>query len=488
MARERVAIVGAGIAGLTAAAILAGRADVSVFERQSQAGGKIRQTPLGNRAIDCGPTVFTLKPVFERIFALCGERLEDHVSITPLSVLGRHRWTDGSQLDLYADRDRTYEAIRDFAGEREAKAFRAYLKAAERNWKTLYSPMIEQCDANFARLLALTPPQKLIRLNPYVSLWKELSGRFKDDRLRQLFGRYTTYCGSSPFLAPAVMSMITHIEQEGVWSLDGGIKAIADALVRIGEKRGVTFHYDTDISAIETKAGRIDRVVTPTEEDFPIVVFNGDVAALERGSLGADRGAPSPPVPPSARSLSAVTLCFTGKTEGFEPSMHNVFFPPHYQREFESIFGRGTLPEDPTVYLYTPDHLDDPSEEKRFFCLTNAPANGDSISYTEREHDLCQSRILALLNRCGLNLTINSDSLVTTMPDDFASRFPATGGALYGKPIHGVRASFKRRGIRTRTKGLYCAGGSVHPGSGVPMAALSGLMAAQAIIKDYALI
>lgn len=485
MAKDRVAVVGAGIAGLTAAAILAGRTEVSLFERQSQVGGKIRQVTLGNRSIDCGPTVFTLKPIFERIFALCGERLEDHVSITPLDVLGRHRWTDGSQLDLFADRDRTYEAIREFAGEKEAHAYGGYLAAAERNWKTLYAPMIEQPKARFDRLVTSIPPHRLIRLNPYISLWRELSGRFKDERLRQLFGRYTTYCGSSPFHAPSVMSMITHIEQEGVWSIDGGIKAIADALAKIAEKRGVQFHFDTDVASIEKGSNGAGHALSPSAEDFPIVVFNGDVAALERGTLSGDEE-PSQDTP-SSRSTSAVTFCFTGTAEGFVPSMHNVFFPPRYRREFDSIFGKGAMPEDPTVYLYTPDHNDDPHEDRRFFCLMNAPANGDTKTYSKREQDLCQSRILALLKRCGLNLKINRDSLVTTMPDDFAQRFPATGGALYGKPIHGLRASFQRRGIRTKTKGLYCAGGSVHPGSGVPMAALSGLMAAQAVMKDYAL-
>lgn len=480
MAQEKIAIVGAGIAGLTAAAVLGPHARVKVFERSDRPGGKIRQVSFGNRAIDCGPTVFTLKPIFEQIFALCGERLEDHLELTPLDILARHAWPDGSRLDLHADPEASAEAIAAFAGEREAKAFRDYLKTARRNWETLFHPMIKQPDANFARMVAKTPPHRLVRLNPYISLWRELSGRFKDPKLRQLFGRYTTYCGSSPFEAPGVMSMIAHIEQEGVWAIKGGMRALADALARIAQTRGVEFVFEADVEGVEEKGGRIAGLTGAHADDFPIIVFNGDIAALE---MMRTRRAPTS----KERSLSAVTLCFEGHAEGFDPAMHNVFFSDDYRSEFDRIFGKGQLPVEPTVYVFAPDFDDAPDLRQRFFCLMNAPPDGDGRSYSEKERSACRSQILSHLERCGLTLRPGSGDITTTTPAEFAARFPATGGALYGQPIHGWRASFKRPGIRTQTKGLYCAGGSVHPGSGVPMAALSGLMAAQAIIKDYAL-
>lgn len=486
MAKKSVAIVGAGIGGLTAAAILAPHANVTVFERSDEVGGKIRQTALGNDAIDCGPTVFTLKSIFERIFRLCGEELEEHVTLTPLPVLARHAWPDGSHLDLYADVDQSADAIAEFAGTSEAAAYRRFLEVAERNWRTLYRPMIEQPEADFKKLLTSTPPHLLIRLNPYISLWQELSRRFKDKRLRQLFARYTTYCGSSPFDAPAVMSMIAHIEQQGVWALEGGMRSLARALCNIAQKRGAVVKCGVEVEALDTQDGRLRGVVGADDQAFTAVVFNGDVAALERGRLA--NGVEDRSDDRQDRSLSAVTLCFTGYAEGLDPSMHNVFFDFEYREEFEAIFKRRSVPDTPTVYLFAPDHHQTSDQPQRFFCLINAPPNGDEKSYTEVEQHQCRTKVLEHLERCGLKLTTSEDSIVTTTPTDFATRFPATGGSLYGRPIHGWRASFQRPGIRTRTKGVYCAGGSVHPGSGVPMAALSGMMAAQAVMKDFALI
>lgn len=487
LAKERIAVVGAGIAGLTTAAVLASRADVTVYERDERAGGKLRQVVWGNRAIDCGPTVFTLRPIFEEIFRLCGERLEDHVELSPLNVLARHAWRDGSRLDLFAERDATTQAIEEFAGPREADAYVGFLKYAERTWETLYSSFIRHPQPSFPGMVVRTPPHRLIRLNPYASLWQELGKRFKDPRLQQLFGRYTTYCGSSPFKAPGTLSLIAHIEQEGVWSVKGGIRALADALTRICEKRGVQFQFGADVEAIKTDQGRVIGIDGSSSEAFPIVVFNGDVDALTRGKLSADQQTDHPTKKPSQRTQSAVTLCFLGRAEGMKPAMHNVLFADDYKAEFDSVFKKNALPEEPTTYVFAPDFDQDDQTSQRFFCLINAPAHGDTKTYSEEEQRQCQNKILNHLTTCGLTLTPEPGTMVTTTPTDFAQRFPATGGALFGQPIHGVRASFQRPGIRTRTKGLYRAGGSVHPGSGVPMAALSGLMAAQTIIKDYGL-
>jgi 1-hydroxycarotenoid 3,4-desaturase len=480
MAKPQIAIVGAGIAGLTTAVLLGPHAQVTVYERSREVGGKIKQLGVGNRRVDSGPTVFTMKPLFERIFRICGEKLDDHLSLEKLPILARHFWQDGSTLDLFADRDRALDAVKDFAGKREADALAGFFAMAERTWETLYDPMIEQEGADFARLLATTPPHRLVRLNPYTTLWKELSRRFKDPRLRQLFGRYATYCGSSPFEAPGVLSIITHVERQGVWTIDGGMTSLAEALHRVAMKRGVTFAFGAEIDRIEAEHGRATGVVNGVLRPADGVVFNGDIAALP-GALEEE------PSQPPARSLSAVTMCTEGHAEGAPLSYHNVFFSKDYQSEFETLFRTGCMPDDPTVYLHAPDTDQHTDTEQRFMALINAPPNGDSVTYSERERSECRSRILDQLKRCGVTLMPDPQSTQMTTPTDFARRFPATGGALYGRPTHGWRASFQRPGIRTRTKGLYCAGGSVHPGSGVPMAALSGLMAARAVIQDYRL-
>ncbi|TXN02077.1 CrtD protein, partial [Methylobacterium sp. WL103] len=188
------------------------------------------------------------------------------------------------------------------------------------------------------------------------------------------------------------------------------------------------------------------------------------------------------PVPPAERSLSAVTFCLNARTVGFPLAHHTVFFSNDYRAEFDAI-RRGRLPADPTTYVCAQDRVGDaaPDGPERLLCLVNAPAVGER-RFTKPEIDACETTMRARLAVCGL--TIAAAETATTTPAGFATLFPATGGALYGRASHGWSATFKRMGARTRLPGLYLAGGSVHPGPGVPMAAQSGRIAADTLLAD----
>jgi 1-hydroxycarotenoid 3,4-desaturase len=190
----------------------------------------------------------------------------------------------------------------------------------------------------------------------------------------------------------------------------------------------------------------------------------------------------------AARSLSAMTWSLAAETRGFPLTRHNVFFSDAYEAEFDAILRQHRLPESPTVYVCAqvrPGRLGDETAE-RLFCLVNAPAVGDSHTLTEEEIERCAERAFGQLARCGLTVEIKPELSVVTTPKDFDALYPATGGALYGQASHGWTASFTRPRARTRIPGLYLAGGSVHPGPGVPMAALSGRIAARSLIADLA--
>jgi 1-hydroxycarotenoid 3,4-desaturase len=173
---------------------------------------------------------------------------------------------------------------------------------------------------------------------------------------------------------------------------------------------------------------------------------------------------------------------------GFPLLRHCVFFSRDYPAEFADLFRAGRLPSAPTVYVCAQDRgaADAPAPDgpERLLCLVNAPPHGDSRPLTEAEIAACETASFHLLARCGL--TLERTATVATTPQDFEGLFPATGGALYGQAVHGPMASFRRPGARSKIPGLYLAGGSTHPGAGVPMAALSGRLAASSILADLA--
>jgi 1-hydroxycarotenoid 3,4-desaturase len=210
------------------------------------------------------------------------------------------------------------------------------------------------------------------------------------------------------------------------------------------------------------------------------VVSNADAATIAGGLIKPRR---------EARSLSAVTWALKARTEGFPLLRHNVFFSGDYKAEFDDIFARGRLPIAPTIYVCAEDRSDDGAEvaaAERLLVLVNAPANGDQTALDEEELLRCETQVFDHLKRCGLTVDRSPACSTVTTPQIFNRLFPDTGGALYGQATHGWAAAFQRPGSRTRIPGLYRAGGGAHPGAGVPMAALSGRLAASRLIKDRA--
>ncbi|UUR07982.1 1-hydroxycarotenoid 3,4-desaturase CrtD [Sphingomonas glaciei] len=488
---EQVVVIGAGIGGLASAVLLAARGvSVTLVEKDAHPGGKVRRQEVGGVVIDAGPTVFTCKDVFEALFAEVGADLDQRCAIRRADSLARHAWSEGERLDLFADPKRSEQAIGDFAGADAARGYRAFAAEAKRIHGIL--------DSSFMRNSRVYPPMLMWRIGlwrlgalrairPYESLWSALGGHFRDPRLRQLFARYSTYCGSSPFEAPATLMLIAHVEAQGVWLIEGGLSALAGALAQLAREQGARLRFGEAVSEVLVERGRAAGVRLASGEVIRAasVIANADPAALGSGALGQDARRAVRPVPASRRSLSAVTWLIKARSDGFPLDRHNVFFSPDYQAEFAALKG-GRLAASPTAYLCALDRPGQPPDGgERVQIIVNAPANGDTHPYGPEEIAACGTAMLERLRRCGLTLEPAAEPLVTT-PADFARRFPATGGALYGRASHGWAASFLRQSARTRIPGLYCAGGSTHPGAGVPMAALSGRLAAQTVMRDWA--
>ncbi len=495
---ERIVIIGAGIGGLSAAMILAAKGlQVTVLEKESAPGGKMREISVGGRSIDAGPTVLTLRDVFEALFDRAGEKLSDRLKLQPASILARHAWDGGGALDLHADQERSVEAIAQFAGDGEANGYRAFCREAQAIYRVLENTFIKAQKPNLPELIWRIGPHRfadLWRINPYESLWKAVCRHMRDPRLRQLFARYSTYCGSSPFAAPATLMLVAHVEQQGVWLVDGGMHRLAEAMRDAAMKCGASFRFNACASEVLLEKGRPSGVRLQNGEKVPAdaVVINADVSAAALGLLGPALKGRIRAIPNGARSLSAMTWAMGARTSGFELARHTVFFPrEHYLSEFKAIFERRALPGAPAVYVCAQDRNGEgrlaASGEERLFLVVNAPASSPSQQLNQSEIEQCEKKIFALMKRCGLTIDWSSAQSVRTAPEDFAALFPGSSGAIYGRASHGWMASFRRQSASCRIPGVYFAGGTAHPGPGAPMAALSGQLAAEALLRDFAL-
>ncbi|MEM8982763.1 MAG: 1-hydroxycarotenoid 3,4-desaturase CrtD [Pseudomonadota bacterium] len=486
MSEQRAIVIGAGMGGLAAAAELAANGwRVSHFERHNVPGGKMREVNIAGRPIDSGPTVFTMRWVFDALFSACGKTLADYVNIRAADDLARHSWLDGARLDLFADTERSVAAIETFSDAANAAAYRQFVADSGRIFDTLDAPFMRASRPSMlelSRRVGLLRTGDMLATKPFVSLWRELGRRFSDPRLQQLFGRYATYCGSSPFAAPATLMLIAEAERRGVWYVDGGMQRFAEGIARLGRELGVEQRFGTGVSEILTADGRISGVVDESgaAHSSAVVIYAGDTDALADGLLGEGARAAVRRRARADRSLSAITLSLVGHVDGWQLGHHTVLFGDNYPEEFAAIFSRGELPAVPTLYLCAQDRESDPAKaphEERLFILMNAPA-------TELSDDVLASarqRIDQQLRAHGLTVTTTDSQSVLTSPNEFGRRFTGSHGSLYGRVTHGWMGSFQRDGSVSRLPGLYLAGGSVHPGAGIPMAAQSGRLAAAAV-------
>lgn len=488
-----VAIIGSGIGGLATAMRLAHRGiSVTVLERHSAPGGKMRTLPTAAGPVDAGPTVLTMKSVFQALFSDVGESLEDHVSMETEPILARHFWSDGTLLDLMQDPVESAHNVHRAFGAVAAAEFTAFSDRARQLFEAFDGPMMQTASPSLAELTRsiATAPRLISLMDPIRSLDASLRRQFSEPRLAQLFARYATYVGGLPGASPALLSLIWHAEGLGVWHVRGGMHQLARSIAACAEGFGARFHYDTHVTRIETQGGAACAVQTG-DDRFVVdaVVFNGDPAALVSGALGRAVTAAVPQKAVTPRSLSASVMSFCADTGGFPLAAHNVFFADGPDQEYVPL-AKGRPQNDPTLYVCAQDRFSDatPTGPERFEIILNSPPlPADTAApaiQSEEERQECQTLILKRLNRFGLTLQPPPGPSALTLPQDFNCLFPDSRGSLYGRSPHGMLAPFHRPTARTAVPGLYLAGGGAHPGPGIPMATLSGKHAAEAILSD----
>jgi len=489
--KNRVVIIGAGIGGLVAAARLANAGcDVTVIEAQKTAGGKMRIIASDAGPVDAGPTVLTMRGVFEELFADLGSSLSDQLTLKPLDRLARHYWDDGTRLDLMADQEESAKNIAQVFGATAADEFRAFSARAARLFHAFDAPMMQKAEPSPRDLasVVLRRPGLLRDMAPHQTLAGMLRHTFSAPKLAQLFGRYATYVGGSPYAAPALLALIAQAEAGGVWAVQGGMHKLAQVIEGLAQAKGAVFHYGTPVTRIALQSGRAATVETEQGRfAADAVLFNGDPRALREGLLGAGLRNAVPRKAVGPRSLSAYVHAFAGRVSGPDLCYHTVFFGADPKAEFDAL-AQGRRPTDATLYICAQDRAEPNPRTgvERFEVILNGPPLG-AAPHSDEDIAACQTQVFARLAQIGLHFDPRPGPESLTTPAGFAQLFPGSSGSLYGRSPHGLMAGLARPGARTTVPGLYLTGGGAHPGAGVPMAALSARHAAAAIMSDLAL-
>lgn len=487
---RRVVVIGAGVGGLCAAVRLAhAGCAVTVVEAAQGPGGKMRTVASAAGPVDAGPTVLTLRGVFDEVFAAAGTTVEEHLTLVPQPLLARNWWPDGATLDLHADPEANAAAIRAAFGPRAEAEFRRFHALTAQAFAAFTPPVMEAPRISLPRVAAaaLSRPALLPMLMPGMTMARHLALTFREPKLRQLFGRFATYVGGTPQTTPALLSLIWQAEAAGVWVVEGGMHRLAQALEGLARAGGARFRYGVAATRILEHWGQVSGVALADGSSLAAdaVVFNGDPAALRQGLLGpAARGAvPARAVTP--RSLSARVWAFAAKPSGRDLAHHNVFFTADPGAEFGPL-SRGRAPEAASFYICAQDRGlgAAPRGRERFEIILNAPPLPLSGPPPPPAEDLrCHDLMLSTMTAYGLGFDPAPPPTAITGPAGWAAMFPGSRGSIYGLSPAGMTAAFRRPPAQTALPGLWLAGGGAHPGAGVPMAARSGLHAAAAILS-----
>lgn len=490
LSEKPIVVVGGGVGGLAAAIQLAsaGRR-VVLLEQNEQVGGKMGEHCAAGFRWDTGPSVITMRAVFEELFAAAGKALGKYLTFEPIDPLTRYWFWDGKQLDLYRDLALTLDQIAALEA-RDVEGYLAFLAEAARVYRIVSPVFIFGPPPSLASLRRVTLRDAL-SVDLLGTLQKRIERTVRHPHLRQLLGRFATYVGASPYLAPATLTSIAHVElAQGIWYPKGGVYQIARAYHRLATELGVEIRLQQRVQRMLFRGNRVTALELEGGELLPAesVLSNVDVTTTYSLIDTPLAQRMFQKLKRQATSCSGFILLLG--VEGTHPALahHNVFFSRDYCREFDQIFRLGRLPDDPTIYVAItsksdPNHA--PPGCENWFVLVNSPPLPQSSPTPSEEENLAYAdHLLQCLAERGFDLRgkIRYQKVIT--PEDLQRWSGAWRGALYGISFNSRWAPFIRPGNHSPLDGLYFAGGSVHPGGGVPLATLSGKRAARLVLNE----
>ena len=496
MPKQETIVIGAGLGGLAAAIRLqaAGHA-VRVFEQEPQAGGKANRISWQGYHFDTGPSLLTMPFVVDDLFRVAGKRREDYLEWERLEPACRYFFPDGSRFDMQGNLEANRDAIK-AAFPDEVAGWDRFIAYGKQLWDVsgpafLFNPM------DWKVPLRLNPLKALGALPALMPepMDRALHRYFKDPRLIQLFRRYATYNGSDPFRCPATFNVIPYVELAfGSWHCRGGMYALVQALEQLAVDSGVEFTYNKKVAQLHfgKQGRRIDQVEFEDGEKLPasMLVLNADAITARAGDLFA--GHPrhlywKNKYNKAEASVSGFVVLLAVKDGPVDLSCHNIFFRENYPREFREIFQEAGPLSTPTLYLHSPSRIDGslaPVGGESWFLLANAPSLDRFSEWPSHYAAELERQLIEQFQKHDLGgETLKVEWRYGHGPSFFRDRYGAWQGSLYGLSSNSLKSAFFRVGNASPTEGLAFAGGSAHPGGGIPLVLLSGKMAAESLLQ-----
>lgn len=488
---KEVIIIGAGLGGLSAACRLAKSGfSVTVLEKNATVGGKVNTVESGGYRFDTGASLLTMRHVLEELFEFCGRRIEDYLEIVACEPICRYFWSDNSRFDASATIEKTEREIERIAPE-DVGGFRRYLADSKKKYEIAEKTFLAHSLNDLPRLLRPKYLRDLLMISGTKTLDRHNARYFRSPKLQQLFNRFATYNGSSPYRTPATFALIPHVEFGlGAWYVKGGMYRIPQALERLARELGVVIFTESAVETMVVENGKAVGVRANGETlrgDF--VVANSDAVETYRNLIEKKerRIFTDKKLEKREPSCSGFVLLLGTKKKYPQLAHHNIFFSDDYRAEFDAIFRQKIPAPNPTVYICATSRTDEtqaPAGHENLFVLINAPYTNAQTNW-ENEKRNYRDLIVKKLEDSGLkelNDSIDFEQIIT--PADFERKYNANRGSIYGVSSNGVFSAFMRVPNRARDiENLYFAGGATHPGGGIPLVLLSGKMAAEMIAR-----
>lgn len=487
--KKKVVVIGAGISGLAASALLAhsGKFDVTVLEKNSGPGGRARQFKENGFIFDLGPSWYMMHEVFERFFSIFGKTSSDYYSLKRLDPVYKIFFDSNNSLSIPDSVEKLMDIFENYekgAGENLKK----YLTKSKQKYEIAVDKFLYKNYLSVKDIASLDLLKNLIRLNIFGNYHNEVSKYFKNEYLQKILEWEVTFIGASPYNVPAMYSLMTHVAINlGVYHPDGGMYSLIIGLEKLAKENNVKFIYDADVTSISDDA----RIVTTNQESFnaDIVLSTADyyhteTQLISKGKMSYTKRYWEKKV------LSPSTLLFflgiNKRLNNFEH--HNYLFDENWEKHFEDIYNQPKWPNNPMMYISNPNKTDKfaspEGQENLFVLIPIAPGIEDNEEIRKKYLKYAINKIQKINNTDIKSNIVYSRSYCIK---DFENEYYAYKGHAFGLANTLFQTAIFRPSMRSKKiKNLFYAGCMTNPGVGLPTSLISGQVASDLIIKEYA--